>query len=72
MVVITIMVLVMEIYLYTITTQIHFAIDNLNQTGNFQNTCGNYKTKASTSLENGVSQLMPQQTDMGEKDVTSV
>ena len=32
-----------------ITTQIHFAINITNKTQNFQNTSGNYKTKASTS-----------------------
>ena len=38
-----------ELNLVTTTTQIHFAIDIMNKTQNFQNTSGNYKTKASTS-----------------------
>ena len=53
-----------ELNLVTTTTQIHFAIDIMNKTQNFQNTSGNYKTKASTSPWNGVSQLMPQHTDV--------
>ena len=55
-----------------ITTQIHFAIDITNKTQNFQNTSGNYKTKASTLKQNVVSQLMPQHTDVGQEGVTYV
>ena len=44
------MVLVIEnLNFGTITTQIHFAMDITNKTENFQNTSGNWKTKASTS-----------------------
>ena len=67
------MVLVMEnLNLGTITTQIHFAIDITNKTQNFQSTPGNYKTKASTSPYNGVSQLMPRHTDVDQEGLTSV
>ena len=65
------MVLVMEnLNLGIMTTQIHFAINITNKTQNFQNTSGNYKTKASTSKYNGVSQRMPQHTDVGQEGVT--
>ena len=67
------MVLVMEnLNLGAITTQIHFAIDITNKTQNFQNTSGKYKTKVSSSTENRVLQLMPQHTDVGQEGVTSV
>ena len=52
--------------------QIHFATDIMNKTQNFQNTSGNNRTKASNSPYNGVSQLMPQPTDMGQEGVTFV
>ena len=43
------MVIVMEnLNLGIITTQIHFSIDITNKTQNFEGTSGNYKTKAST------------------------
>ena len=38
-----------DLNLGTITTQINFTIDITNKTENFQNTSGNYKTKAATS-----------------------
>ena len=67
------MVLVMEnLNLHTITTQIHFAIDMTNKTQNFQNTSGNYKRKAPTSLQNGVPKLMPQRSDVGQESVIFV
>ena len=48
--VISTMVLVMEnLNLGIITTQIHFTIDITNKTQNFQSTSENYKTKASSS-----------------------
>ena len=67
------MVLVMEnLNLARITTETHFAIDITNKTQIFQNTSGNYKTKASTSNKNGVSHIMPQHTDVGQEGVTYV
>ena len=67
------MVLVMEnLNLGAITTQIHFAIDITNKTQKFQNTSGNYKAKVSTSIENRVLQLIPQHTDVGQEGVTPV
>ena len=67
------MVLVMEnLNLGTITTQIDFAIDITNKRQNFQNISVNYKAKASTSPCTGMSQLMPQHTNVSQEGVTSV
>ena len=50
-IVISTMVLVMEnLNLGTITTQINFAVDVTSKTRNFQSIYGNHKTKASTSF----------------------
>ena len=68
------MVLVMEnLNLGTINTQIYFTIDIMNKTQNFQNRSGNYKAEASTSPQNvAVSRLIPQHTDVDQECVTFV